>query len=165
LLKNRDWKEVLVEGSTNNRPVPVVFCDEDEDPFDEEEKPYVAVEIELKFMGYYRRFGSKSMYEAYCAERKALRERYVEVEAMEGRIEKVRGEHKKLKEEWLEQALSWNARWGEMNTSEDVRIAIDKMLEDTKAGSYVRWNPFKVKMTSPNSIGNIDVFKHEFEEL
>jgi hypothetical protein len=52
-----------------------------------------------------------------------------------------------------------------MNTSEDVRLAIDKMLEDTEAGSHVRWNPFKVKMTSPNSIGNIDVFKHEFEEL
>jgi hypothetical protein len=165
LINDRKWKQDLVEGSTNTRPIPVVFCDEGEDPFTEEDKPYVAVEIEFRFMGYYRRFGSKNKYEAYCEERKALRERYVEIETLEGKLEVAGQELTKLKEEWLEQALSWRTRWGEMNASEDVRLAIDKMLQDTRAGACVHWNPFRVQMTSPNSIGNIDVFKHAFEEL
>jgi hypothetical protein len=54
MLGGGSWKQALVEGSTNLRPVPVIFCDE-EDPFDNEGKSYIFLELELKFMGNFLR--------------------------------------------------------------------------------------------------------------
>jgi hypothetical protein len=151
-----------MEGSPENQMLQIVFCQEDEKDDGREDKAYTVVEVEYRYMGYHKTFRSKKKCVEYDATRQELRDAYLKIEKMveEGRPE---GEVLRERKAWLEMSCDWNNRWGESYTPEDLRMAIDRNLQEVDAGIWLWWNPFKVQETTPKQLRGVNHFKVEAE--
>lgn len=150
------------KGDMNDKLLPIVICDDDRN-IDGVNKNFVVIEMEYKFMGYYKRFHDSKEYNEYDSSKRELRKAYWEISKEEesGCVNSVTLKQRKMK--WLDDACVWNNRWGEMYTPEDIRQVIDEWLRDTQKGEWLWWRPFKEMVTNANILGKVDHFKKEWE--
>jgi hypothetical protein len=163
LLSDVDgWKSALREGSPEDQVLQIVFCREEE-RLDEKENPYTVVEVEYKYMGFHKRFHSRKEYEDYDSGRRQLRKWYLEIEsrAESGELDGV--DLVREREDWLTKCFGWNNKWGGSYTPEDLRMAIDRMLQEVNAGVWMLWKPFEIKETTPKRLVGVDHYKIETE--
>jgi hypothetical protein len=123
--------------------------------------PYVVIEEEYRLMGYYKRFESGEEYREYDVGRKTLRDLYMQIRTDEQRDELDRESLNRAKKEWLERACVWNNRWGEMYTPQDIRTAVEQLMEEVEPGTWLWWTPFTVVAATREQLGHIDHFRVE----
>lgn len=149
-------------GNRDGRILPIVICDGGEYGTDDT-NVYKVVEVQYKYMGFYKTFKSKDEYERYEEGKVKLRQMCEEIKGMESGGKLTGEEVRMSKMGWLDQAREWSNEWGEMYTPDDIREVIDLWLRDISSKVWLWWAPFKEMETTPDILGHIDHYKIERE--
>lgn len=153
------WEDLATIGGAacKGKTVSLVECKEPQREWTmKDEYRFPVMEIEYTWLGYLKKFNSREEYEIYCDDKRFLRRMYSIMKELNREYLPIR------QDGFLAKAKDFHNKWGNDYVPEDLRCAINSVLEQREQPP-LHWFPFEKKEVMAEELqGEVRLIKGEF---